>query len=912
MRTVRLGRASLMSRALMFLLVAGSGPAQWALAQSNQAPTQAQLEVFRNLPPDQQQAVLEAMSGSSPDDISEVQPATPDGVVPGRVAPSGRLVPRGPVRTEPGATLIVSVEVDPAFESETMRRVVEQRRDQIRKANPFALDDEARLHLPFLPPIAVGGLTEKEAAQLLNADPRLLGLEFTVALLPVEPVGHEALKPFGYDLFDENPGRFAPSTEGAAPTRYVVGPGDNINVDLYGKKTARYRLVVGRDGALTIPDLGPVRVAGKTFDEVHDEIAAQISEQLIGVRASVSMGQLRSLRVFIVGDVRQPGSHPVGGLSTITSALFASGGVTDVGSLRNIELKRRGAVVTRFDLYDLLLRGDTSKDLTLQEGDAILVPPVGPTAGVMGQVHRPAIYEFREGTVVADLVSMAGGLKADSSRRDAKLERIDAHGARVVLDINLSSDADLGRRLRAGDVLRVPKVLDEFAIGVTLDGHVHRPGPYAWREGMRLTDLLGGLDGLKFNADQRYILIRREVMPDRRVEVISADAVAAFAARGSAADPLLESHDRVVVFNRQADRGPGMSVLLDEMRLQARDNRPVPIVSVSGRVRSPGDYPLETGMRVSDLVRAGGGMDEAAYPLAAELTRYEVQGGEKRQTSVVNLDLRGMSKGDAADLPLMPYDVLVVKEVPDWREQESVIIRGQVRFPGTYPIRHGETLSSLIERAGGLTSDAFPRGSIFLREEIKVQEREQIETLTHRMQADLALLSLQNAQTKDPQSNETLAAGQALLQQLRGSVPKGRLVVDLEKALSAKGSDDDIELRSGDTLMVPRLKQYVTVIGEVQNSTAHVWKRDLKRAAYIDMSGGTTTRADDDRIYVVRANGGVEMAASKRKANGAALEPGDTIVVPLDTERVRPLHLWTAVTTVIYNLAVAVAAIGSL
>ena len=215
-----------------------------------------------------------------------------------------------------------------------------------------------------------------------------------MVLLPVEPVGAAALKPFGYELFQEGPGRFAPATGPAAPAGYIVGPGDNINVDLFCEKSARYRLVVSRDGALTIPDLGPIQVSGLSFDDLHTEIVERINERLIGVRASVTMGQLRSLRVFVVGDVRQPGSHSVSGLSTITSALFASGGVADVGSLRNIELKRRGAVVTRFDLYDLLLHGDTSRDLQLQEGDAIFVPPVGRTAGIMGRriVLRPTSF----------------------------------------------------------------------------------------------------------------------------------------------------------------------------------------------------------------------------------------------------------------------------------------------------------------------------------------------------------------------------------------------------------------------------------------------------------------------------------------------------------------------------------------
>jgi protein involved in polysaccharide export with SLBB domain len=299
------------------------------------------------------------------------------------------------------------------------------------------------------------------------------------------------------------------------------------------------------------------------------------------------------------------------------------------------------------------------------------------------------------------------------------------------------------------------------------------------------------------------------------------------------------------------------------------------------------------------------------------LTRYEVINGDTRQTEVIDLDLRNLTAGAAAsDLAVRPYDVLVIKEVPDWREQEQVELRGEVRFPGTYPIRRGETLSALVERAGGLTEAAFPAGTVFLRDELKAQEREQVETLTNRLQADLALLALQSSQAKDSEAGETLAAGQALLQQLRSAEPKGRLVVDLNTALTNKGSDDDIELRGGDALLVPRLRQYVTVIGEVQNATSHVWKQSLAKADYVALSGGMTSRADAKRSYVVRANGSVVPSRSGgswfSRGDNAELEPGSTIVVPIDAERMRPLPLWTAVTTVIYNLAVATAAIGSL
>ncbi len=909
MRTVEPVQLSLL-RALLAVLFAVA-----SISHSASAQTPEQIEAFRNLPPDQQRAILDTVGEQGGAQRRDPQLATPQTTAPVPMNTPGQLpLPEpGPPKIGAGATLLfdVSLVEDPA-PTEQRRGQLNARRDRIEAGNPYRLDEDGRLALPTLPPINLSGLTDLQAAQRLNADPRLSGLRFAVTLLPLEPAGIEALEPFGYDLFEDVPTTFAPATDIPVPSDYRIGPGDNFTVELFGKKTARYQLVVGRNGSLILPEFGPIQVTGLTYDEVREEIDRRIAEQMIGVRASVTMGQLRSVRIFLVGDVVRPGSYTVSALSTITNALLASGGVSKVGSLRDIQLKRGGRTVARLDLYDLLLRGDTSQDQQLQQGDAIFVPTIGSTAGIAGQVHRPAIYEFRSGTTVADLLQLSGGTKPEADTRFARIERIDPNRERTVINLDLATAADRARPLVAGDVVTVPRVLGDTR-GVVLEGHVSRPGPSAWREGLRLTDLLGSLQVFKLNADQRYVLIRREHLPDRRIEVISADANAAFQAKGSDRDPLLDRGDRVIVFGRQPERGAALAEVLEEMRLQARDNSPRPVVSISGRVRAPGEYPLESNMTISDLVRAGGGLDEAAHATKAELTRYEVINNESRKTDVIDIDLAGATaEADAADMQLRPYDVVVVKETPDWREQESMTLSGEVRYPGTYPIRSGETLSSVIERAGGLTEKAFPKGSAFVREELKDQEARQIETLVSRLQADLALVALQGTQTGKESVPETLAAGQSLLTQLKSAKPTGRLVIDLERALASRGSADDIELRGGDRLVVPRFKPYVTVIGEVQNATSHVWKAGLSRDEYLQLSGGTTSRADDKRIYVVRANGSVVATSAGWFSRGTAdLEPGDTIVVPIDAERMRPLTLWTAVTTIIYNLAVAVAAVNS-
>ena len=914
MRTVGPVQLPMLLRALLAVLFAIASISQPASAQ-----TPDQIEAFRNLPPDQQRAILESVGEQGGAQRRDPQLTTPQTTAPAPgIAPGQPPQPEpGPPKIGAGATLLLDVSL--IEDAAPAADLLSARADRIKAGNPYRLDEDGRLALPTLPPINLNGLTDAQAALRLNADPRLAGLRFAVTLLPVEPVGIEALKPFGYDIFGEVPTTFAPATDVPVPADYRIGPGDNVTVELFGKRTARYLLVVSREGTLNVPDFGPIQVTGLTFDAMRRDIDQRVAAQMIGVRASVTMGELRSVRIFVVGDVKRPGSYTVSSLSTITNALFTSGGVSQVGSLRNVQLKRGRATVATLDLYELLLSGDTSKDLQLQQGDAIFVPPIGSTAAVAGQVHRPAIYEFRDGTTIADLVQLAGGLKAEADPRVVRLERVDADRARSVMNLDLSSAAGRGQRLLPGDVITVLKVLDDTR-GVALEGHVHRPGAYAWRAGMRLTDLLGSLQLFKLNADQRYVLIRRESLPGRRVAVLSADAVRAFERPGSDDDPVLQSQDRVMVFSRESDRGPALAQVMKELRLQTRDNDPLPIVTIGGRVRAPGDYPLEAGMTVEDLIRAGGGLDDAAYGSTAELTRFEVVADQPRKTEIVDLDLAHSGEAAAnASAPLRPYDVLVIKETPDWREKESISLRGEVRFPGVYPIRKGETLSSVVARAGGLTDEAFPQGTVFTREELKEQERQQIETLTKRLQSDLALLALQGAQVPTSRSGSsdtagTLAAGQSLLAQLQNSKPTGRLVVDLGEALQRRGGEEDIELRNGDVLAIPRSKQYVTVIGEVQNPTAHVYKTGLGRSDYIELSGGTTQRADNKRIYVVRADGSVftQDGASWFGGAGAQLSPGDTVIVPIDAERMRPLPLWTAVTTIVYNLAVAVAAIGSL
>lgn len=816
----------------------------------------------------------------------------------------------------------VQTELKPKTEEEKKR--IEDFRQRILRNNPYRLNRFGVLEVPGLPSIPLAGLTAEEASERLSADPDLREFILKLTLLRLQPFDEGALKPFGYDLFEGVPSTFAPVSDIQVPIDYVVGPGDTLKVQLYGNEPANYTLTVSRDGYVNFPKLGPVLVGGMSFDAARAAIEHRVGHELIGTRANVTMGDLRSIRVFVLGEAQKPGSYTVSGLSTMTNALFVSGGVKKIGSLRNIELKRNGRLVTVLDLYDLLLHGDTSGDRQLMPGDVIFVPPIGATASVYGAVRRPAIYELRGETNTEQVVEIAGGLLPDADGKLVQVERIQPSGRREMRNIDLKTVEGRSIILANGDKLRVPAIRPTLENSVILSGYVFRPGSFEYHPGLRLSDILPSFDELRQNADRHYIMIRREVPPDYTLEVVSADLEHALRARGSSADPELRPRDQIYVFDLSGARARIVEPIIRDLELQGTPDKPAQVVSIDGRVDAPGRYPLEPTMRVSDLIRAGGSLEDSSYVGEAELARYEVVNGNSRQSALIAVDLAAIRRGDlSANLRLQPYDQLVIKLTPQWEKPGSIVLVGEVKFPGKYPILRGETISTAVRRAGGLTSYAFDEGAVFIREELKKREKEQIEILTNRLQSDLAALSLEAVASSAATANSNgangapmaLAVGQQLLAQLRDTKPVGRLVINLDQIMQRPpGATGDVALRDGDSLLIPKKTQEITVLGEVQSPTSHVFEAGLTRDEYIAKSGGPTQKADRKHIYVVRANGDVvsgQRSGWFRRSQSVQIRPGDTIVVPLDTERVRALPLWQAVTTIIYNLAVALLAIRS-
>jgi protein involved in polysaccharide export with SLBB domain len=798
-----------------------------------------------------------------------------------------------------------------------------QVRDRILRGNPYKLNRFGVLEIPGLPSIPLAGLTADEATRRLSADPDLRDFTVKLTLLRLEPLNDEGAKPFGYDLFQGVPSTFAPVKDIQVPIDYVVGPGDTFTVQLYGNVTASYTLTVGRDGRINFPKLGPISVSGMGFDAARTTLEHRVAQQLIGTQVSVTMGELRSIRVFVLGEAEKPGSYTVSGLSTMTNALFVSGGVKKIGSLRNIELKRNGQLVSVLDLYDLLLHGDTSADRQLMPGDVIFIPPIGVTATVYGAVRRPAIYELKREKTAEQLIDISGGLSPDADAKLAQLERIESSRLREMRNIDLNSSAGRNTEIMNGDKLRVPAIRPTLENSVELSGDVFRPGAFQYRTGLRLTDVLASFDELRPGADRHYIMIRREVPPEEKIEVISADLERALGARGSAADPQLRARDKIIVFDLTANRARTVAPIIQDLQLQASASTPAQLVSITGEIRVPGRYPLEPSMHLSDLIRAGGSLEDSSYTGDAELTRYEIVDGKERQSALIDVNLAAIRRNEpGADLELRPYDLLLIKKTPQWELPGTIVLNGELRHPGRYPIHQGETLSSVLRRAGGITDIAFDEGTVFIRDDLKQREKEQLEALTNRLQSDLAALSLEAVSTSAVTNGggggnaaQALQIGQQLIQQLRNTKPVGRLVIDLHHVInSPPGGPGDVLLRNGDVLFIPKKTQEITILGEVQSPTSHIYRTGLTRDDYIAKSGGTTQKADRKRIYIVRANGDVVSGGRTgwfRRSQPVDIRPGDTIVVPLNTERVAALPLWTSVTTIIYNLAIALLAIHS-
>ena len=801
------------------------------------------------------------------------------------------------------------------------------------------------------------------------------------------------LEPFGYDVFANAPQTFAPTMDIAIPSDYMVAPGDRISIQVFGKEVNELELEVNREGQIVFPKHGPFTVSGLSFREMKRLLTEKIKERVIGVDVVVGMASLRSMRIFVLGDAYKPGQYTLSSLSSITHAIFAAGGVSDIGSLRNIQLKRAGKTIKTLDLYDLLIHGDSSGDALLQSGDVVFINSVGRRVSIDGEVRRPAIYELKESDDFSDVAIMAGGLLPSAYAKSTIVERYNQNNLRSVVNVDFTNAKQRSQKVHAGDAIRVMKTADMFSESVTLIGAITRPGKYQWHQKQTVIDLLPGINShLLANADLNYSLVIREIDIARNIEVLQFSLAKAIISPESNDNIELQVNDKVLIFshveklsdnsveldmlaftqeelfikeqqlakekfktkqfwleygdqdklseldeaeNNEADlinqsieqmsggeveeivdikelelfsRQRLLLPIIQKLKRQGAAGQPIQLVEIDGAVKFPGVYPLAINGKVDDLIAAAGGLDESAYLVRADITRNQLN-SERVTKSSISVDLAAaLNKDDNANFLLQSKDRLNVHQIPAWSENHVVELRGEFVFPGKYTIRRGENLSDLIEKAGGFTQYAHQEGSVFTRVKLKELEQQNLIKLSGDLRVEMASKSL-----SDKNFSQSYEEVQKMLQDLTKLQPVGRLVLDLAKVI--EDNSYDVLLESGDILYVPTVKNSVNVIGQVQVASSHIYDSSLSAEDYLAQSGGSKKRADDERIYIISANGSIKLMENgnwfSSDAN-SAVKPGDTVVVPLDTEYMDNISLWTSATTIMYNTAVAIAAISGI
>ena len=763
---------------------------------------------------------------------------------------------------------------------------------------------------------------------------------------------------------------------------YVIGPGDGLAINLWGGISQRMIRSVDREGRISLPEAGPVLVSGRTLGEVQESVQKVLRTQYRDVSADVSLSRLRTIRVYVVGEVAEPGAYDISSLSTPLNALFAAGGVTQRGSLRKLEHYRGKELIQEVDAYELLLHGVGSDLKRLENGDSLLVPPLGAQVTVSGMVRRPAIYELNGETTLAGALDLAGGILPAAALQHIEVQRLEAHEKRTMLTLDLSPTSDpnaVSRQLASfkiqdGDQIHIFPIASYNERAIYLQGHVLRPGRYAYRDGMTLKDLIASYGDLLPEPAGRYAEIVRLNPPDFRPSVESFNLSAALA--NPEVSPKLQPLDTVRIFSRydfepaptvwvggevrspgkyrtsgqvrlrdavylaggvSADAGLDTAQLfrtesdgtlkifsvnlggalggnpMDNILLEPRDRLLVhrsaakvdpPTVYVRGEVAKPGRYPLTTNMHVQELVKVAGGLKRSADPVTADLTRYAL--GAQTGTSYQNLPVElsaALTGSENNNLQLRDGDVLTIRQSQGWNDiAATATVRGEVAHPGAYGILPGERLSSVLERAGGFSPEAYPSGAVLMRREVRDIEMKSHLALVARIKAEQINLKALPETDADQRNAKLTAIAQTetTLTQLESTAPVGRVVVHVQPDISRwRNTAADVPLRDGDVLLIPKKENYVMVSGQIFNQTAISYRPGHSARWYLSQAGGLTQLADKSAVFVIRADGSV--IASKNNSGwwagnplSAALKPGDSIVVPEKTPKIGTRNWTTA------------------
>jgi polysaccharide biosynthesis/export protein len=706
------------------------------------------------------------------------------------------------------------------------------------------------------------------------------------------------LNMFGQSLFHNVPSTFAPVDRIPVTPDYLIGPGDELLVRAWGQIDVNYRAVVDRTGAIYLPKVGPISVAGVRYDQLNTYMKAAISRVYKNFDLDVTLGRLRAVQVFVVGQVRRPGSYTVSSLSTMVNALFASGGPSKQGSMRRIMLKREGKDVTTFDLYDLIAFGDKSKDVQLLSGDVIWVPPVGRLVALAGSVNVPGIYELKEHETLGQLLGYAGGFTTTASGQKAFIDRIDDRQVRHTAEVDLSS-AGLKTELRDGDIVRFLHISPRFDNAITLRGNVAVPGRYPWRQGMRVKDLIPSRDVLvtqEFWKRQNKLAVDLESLTFKSREEVEQDR-----------QRDLENRDRNAPANQpgvpnpqpSTPTGQGQATQPDQRTQQQRDE------DLAARVGRTEAQRIKQEELKNEVKRS-------AAEINWEYAVIQRMDPQDLSTHLVPFNLGKAIAGDESEnVILQPGDVITIfsqndMQVPAGQQTKFVRLEGEFVTAGVYQAQPGETLRHLISRVGGLTPQAYLYGAEFTRESTREDQQKRLDEYIN----DLGRSIERNTSgQRSLNGDEAVAERQAvegqrrLLDKLRQMKATGRIVLELKPTADNINQMPDLMLEDGDRLLVPFKPATVNVIGSVYNSNAFIFKPSKTVSDYMRLSGGPTRNGDRGRSFVIRADGTTLGGHGHHDLfvnsfEQARLMPGDTIVVPEKLDKgvvLRGFKDWTQI-----------------
>ena len=688
---------------------------------------------------------------------------------------------------------------------------------------------------------------------------------------------------FGASLFETVPTTFAPLERVPVTADYVIGPGDEIVVRAWGQVNLNLELQVDRAGSVYIPQVGNVAVSGLQFKQLPGFLKSELGRVFRNFDLNVSMGQLRSVQIFVMGQARRPGTYTVSSLSTLVNVLFASGGPTSQGSMRHIQLKRGDAVASEIDMYDLLLKGDKSKDVRLLPGDVIYIPTVGPQLAIAGSVRNPAIFELKDERTVDELIQLAGGLSSTADLKRMVLERNSAGGGREVLELALDG---IGKAVavRAADILRVQSISPRFERTVTLRGNVANPGRFAWHEGMRLRDIIPDKESLITRAywtkrNNLGFIPPEEAVPQR-----------ALGTAGPAGSP-----------SNNLDT-PVASEKPDKLEKTEKHE----ILKVPSGVSLEGSVP-----EINWAYAVVEGQDP--QKLVTELHSFNLGKLILENDSSQNLELRS---GDVVTI----FSTLDMR-VPVAQQNRYVRLEGEFNSSGVYLARPGETLGQLMQRAGGLTPQAYLFASEFTRESTRQDQQLRLDQFVQEMEKQSAQAASARASAAATPEDTLAMEGQLkaqkqVLERMRALKTTGRIVLNLDPDEPGLGASMELALEDGDRLYVPANPATVNVLGAVYNQNSFLHSPKMRVEDYLRQAGGLTRNADKQHVLIIRADGSVIPKHSagpfSKTFEAARLRPGDSVVVPTEMFKLsfmRGLRDWTQVFS---QLALGAAAINVL